>query len=846
MKKILLLVFVGLAFFTNAQQSAPLSLKVTWELSENNFNNEFKFRSSFLLENSGKISLPKSGWTMYFNLSRMIDPKSVTGNVEIKHVNGDLYQVKPLAGFQELKKGGKVQIGFVAGDWATNFCDAPSGLFMVLDNNKAQAIPLYQYVIKPFVNEKQLKRFSGDKLGAMTAEIQFQKNQGITSTEVSGIIPKPVKMIQKEGTLILNTPSIYYSNELKSEANYLAKSLEELTGKLPVITAGKAGTAPAISLMLNSGKPESYSLEINEKGIVITGADAAGVFYGIQSLKSLQPGFRWKTKQPELSWKHTSIQDEPRFPYRGMHLDVARNFRSKSDVLRMLELMSFYKLNKFHFHLSDDEGWRIEVPGLPELTELGALRGYTPNFATALYPSFGSGATVAGSPGSGYYTRKDFLEILQYAKERHIEVIPEIDMPGHSRAAIKAMQLRYERKMKEGNKEEAEKYLLHDLKDSSQYMSVQQWKDNVVCPCQNSTYQFFEKVVNELEMMYSEAGVKLQIMHVGGDEVPAGVWTKSPKCQELKKQKPELNDLNNLMNYYFTRINNVLSSKRIQLGGWEEVGLIKTKAAGNALFIPNPEFVDNNFLSYVWNNVWGWGSEDLAYRMANAGYPVVLSNATNLYFDLAYDKWQEEPGYYWAGYCDLTHIFAFAPYDYYRGAREDRMGNPIDPSIFLGKDKLTDFGKQNVKGIQGQLWSENAKNTQVFEYLLLPKLLGLAERAWTPEAEWENTSDKAKMEQLYAADWNRFVNLVGKNELPRLDYYNSGYAYRVPPPGAKRTNGAVEANIQLPGLVIRYTLDGSEPTSASALYTNAIKSDMPVKLRAFDSRGRGGIVVEVK
>ena len=205
MRNFLLMILAGLAFIANAQQTAPVNLKITWELTENNFNNEFKFRSSFLLENLGKTSLPSTGWTLYFNLSRMIDDKSVNGKVEIKHVNGDLYQVKPLAGFQELKKGGKTSIEFVAGDWATNFCDAPSGLFLVLDNSKSQAFPIEQYVIKPFVTEKQLKRYSGDKLGGMTAEIQFQKNQGISSTEVSGIIPKPVKMIQKEGILLART-----------------------------------------------------------------------------------------------------------------------------------------------------------------------------------------------------------------------------------------------------------------------------------------------------------------------------------------------------------------------------------------------------------------------------------------------------------------------------------------------------------------------------------------------------------------------------------------------------------------------------------------------------------------
>jgi hexosaminidase len=242
----------------------------------------------------------------------------------------------------------------------------------------------------------------------------------------------------------------------------------------------------------------------------------------------------------------------------------------------------------------------------------------------------------------------------------------------------------------------------------------------------------------------------------------------------------------------------------------------------------------------VWNNVIGWGAEDLPYRLANAGYKVVLSCVGNNYFDLAYVKSPDEPGYYWGGYVDVDKPFYFIPYDYYRSTRENAAGDPADLAYFSGKERLTDYGRSNIAGIQGLLWGENIKNNESLEYMILPKLLGLAERAWAQDPQWAVEKDTDTARELYDQAWSVFVNTVGKRELPRLDCYHGGFAYRIPPAGAAIEDGKVFVNIQLPGFDLRYTSDGSEPTARSGKYTGPITGKGLIKIKAFNPLGRGG------
>jgi hexosaminidase len=505
--------------------------------------------------------------------------------------------------------------------------------------------------------------------------------------------------------------------------------------------------------------------------------------------------------------------------------------------------MALYKLNVLHLHLSDDEGWRIELPSLPELTSVGSKRGHTLDSKNYLPASHGSGPDIGIFPGSGYYSRAEYIEILKYATAWHITVVPEIETPGHARASIKAMDARYRRLMAQGKPAEAAQYMLHDLRDSSVYNSVQYWNDNVIDVSLPSTYSFFETVITDLTGIYKEAGAPLKTIHFGGDEVPAHVWEKSPAYLALKAGHPEINATGDLWYYFYGRINQMLKAKGLYLAGWEEMALRKTMLDGRPDYVPNPDFTPEHLQTEVWNNSIGDGQEDLAYKLANAGYKVVLSSVTNLYFDMAHYKSFDEPGYYWGAYVDVDKPFSFIPFDYFKNTSVNKEGLPVNKSIFVGKQRLTDYGKENIIGLQGCLWGENIKSPERMEYMLLPSMLGLAERAWAADPEWATIADTAKSNALYQQAWSQFVNILGKRELPRLTYYYDGYSYRIPKPGVVLQDGKYIANLQIPGFIIRYTTDGTDPDEKSTIYKDAVtNSGKPIKFRAFDNKGRGSNV----
>jgi hexosaminidase len=231
-------------------------------------------------------------------------------------------------------------------------------------------------------------------------------------------------------------PQVEAPSALANEAA-LARSL--FPASLP---AGGAPLRLKVGTVAGQASPEAYSLTIRaDSGIAIVGNSAAGVAYGLQTLRDLLPlPGAAESALPELA-----IVDAPRFGYRGFQLDVARNFHGKQTVFKWLDLMARYKLNTFHFHLTDDEGWRLEIAGLPELTSIGAVRGHSARPGVRLQPAYGSGPDPRDAHGSGYFSRADYIEILRYAQARHIEVIPEFEMPGHARAAVQAMQARYQR-----------------------------------------------------------------------------------------------------------------------------------------------------------------------------------------------------------------------------------------------------------------------------------------------------------------------------------------------------------------------------------------------------------------
>jgi len=460
--------------------------------------------------------------------------------------------------------------------------------------------------------------------------------------------------------------------------------------------------------------------------------------------------------------------------------------------------------------------------------------------------SHGSGGDVDNKTGTGFYSRADYIEILKHANSLHITVIPELESPGHARAAIKAMNARYDRLMAEGKKAEAEKYLLSDPNDKSDYSSNQYWKDNIIDVSLPSTYNFVETVISDVVDLYKEAGAPLNTINFGGDEVPAHVWEKSPAYLTLKASHPEIKNTGDLWYYFYGNVNRLVKAKGLNLAGWEEMALRKTSLDGNPMYLPNPDFANEHLQAEVWNNTLGDGNEDLAYKLANAGYKVVLTCVTNLYFDMAHYKSFDEPGYYWGAFADIDKPFSFIPYDYFKNSKVDRNGLPLNRNIFIGKQRLTDYGKSNIIGVQSAVWGENIKSTQRLEYMLLPRLLGFAERAWSKDPDWATEPNAVKSDTLYQHAWVNFLNVLGKRELPRLSYINGGYDYRIPKPGVILQDGKYVANVQFPGLTIRYTTNGKDPDAKSPIYNNAVTSDNSViKFRAFDNKGRGSNVTGV-
>ena len=819
-----------------AQPIAVDKIAVAWNLLVNHYEGKNQFTASFIIHNQSRQSLPAKGWKLYFSYPRKVT-QVLSANAVMQTINGEFGSLTPSVNFKALAPASKAVITYVAEGRSFTYTDAPSGLYLVFDKEPQKAYPIKNFKVNAVPAQEKASL-------NLSPALIYQKNEAIKNETLSDskiILPSPVSAIKLQGNFILNAKTAFvYDDFFSNEAKLLQQDITQFLGK-KLIPSNNASTPIIILKKMNGLAKEAYQLRVKPDSIIIAATQTAGAFYAIQSLKMLMPLSVWKAQQTQITIPAIEITDEPRFVYRSFMLDVARNFQTKAQILKVLDLMALYKLNNLHFHLNDDEGWRLEIPALPELTQVGAKRGHTLDDKQNLQPSYGSGPDTSAFPGSGFYSKADFIEILRYAKARHIQIIPEIETPGHARAAIKAMDARYERFMKAGNPQEAKRYLLRDTLDQSVYKSVQGYHDNVMNVALPSTYNFIEKVVDEVIAMYQEADAPLKTIHLGGDEVPAGVWQKSPAIVQLM-QKENIKEYDDLWYYYLAKANAILKQKGLYLSGWEEVAMRKTKLDTKNHYIANPDFTTQNFHAYVWNNVWGWGQEDLAYRLANAGYQVILAPVTNFYFDLAYEKDADEPGLYWGSYVDVDKPFYFNPFDYYRSAKEDLQGNVLDKSILKNKERLTAYGQSNIVGLQAQIWSEKISSPQQLEYMLLPKLLGFAERAWAAEPVLSSTADSVLAENTYKKDWNWFVNLLGKRELPRLAYLNGGYQYRIPPVGVLKENGLLKANIQLPCFIIRYTTDGSLPQAHSPVYTKPLVDKGHISLRAFDSKGRGGRV----
>ena len=809
---------------------------------------------------TAKEAISAKDWAIHFS---HISPVQASQSEEFRvmHLNGDLHQVSLLENFTGFKAGETKSVTFRANFWMLSETDALPNYLITASDLQAKVIVSTKAIIDkdsglevlPFVEAftdeaTQFKRTSGDKTQWLTSQSLYQRNAqsvgGVNSVDSSpeaslavarAIIPTPKSIRYDENNTVVDVSeglSIDFSNVALDEVN---AALEHLA------TLGLKQTKEGfpVTLHINSDDTKaigSYKLFVSKKGISIIGVDGNGVFNGLQSLASLY-----------TVGTHTlpvlEVDDEPHYAFRGMLVDVARNFHSKEFILSLLDQMAAYKLNKLHLHLGDDEGWRLEIPSLPELTDISSKRCFDTQEQTCLISQLGAGIDT-NSPVNGFYSVSDYQEILTAATARHIQVIPSLDMPGHSRAAMKAMTARYNKYQALEDEEKANQFLLDDFDDKTQYSSVQFYNDNTINVCLESSYAFVLEVMTQVKQIHSDAGQPLTRYHIGADET-AGAWIESPACKAFVENNDKgVTKMSELGAYFIERVAGILSSLDIETAGWSD-GMEHTRK--------------ENMPAIVQANAWDvlfWGGHDKVHGLANRDWQIVISSPDVLYFDFPYEADPKEHGYYWASrHTNTEKIFQFMPDNLPVHAEIwlDRQDN-----AYIADDTKSPLAKgQTFLGIQGQLWSENTRSDEIAEHKIFPRLIALAERAWHLP-KWavpynyngavysqDTQAFTADMQEARDDNWRIFANVLGQKEFSKLEL--AGIDYRLPTVGAVIEQGILKANSAFPGLIIEYQLQSANgEVQAWQVYNEPVKVDVEVKVRSRSVNGlRAGRITKV-
>jgi hexosaminidase len=498
-------------------------------------------------------------------------------------------------------------------------------------------------------------------------------------TKIS-IIPLPAKLEERKGSFTLdkNVYISYPTADLKELATFAQSSIQETAGIKPELRTGlwMQRNAKTIKLYIDSKvtAKEGYNLEITANGATITAGTENGLFYGIQTLLQLVP-VNGAKKLPCVY-----IEDEPRFSWRGMLMDNCRHMFSVAYIKKFIDQLAKHKLNKFHWHLTEDQGWRVEIKKYPKLQEIAAYRN-----GTQIGPN--RKKDVDSIRYGGYYTQEQIKEVVAYATSRFVEVIPEIEMPGHSVAAITAYP-----------------YLACgdvSFENGKPFEVRKVWgvSKDLYCAGNDTVFTFLEDVLNEIMPLFPS-----QYIHIGGDEAPHDAWHTCPKCQARIK-KEGLKDEAALQSWFIQRMEKFINSKGKKIIGWEEI--MQGGLADNA-------------------TVHSWLGVESGLKAAKSGHDAIMSPYSHMYLD----GYQADPKIepmaigYWV---PLDSVYAF---------------EPVHPA-------LTETEAKHILGAQANLWTEFIGTEDYFEYMVFPRIAALAEIDWTPKASKNFDDFKNRLSTQY-------------------------------------------------------------------------------------------------
>ncbi|EKJ91856.1 Glycosyl hydrolase family 20, catalytic domain [Bacteroides finegoldii] len=538
--------------------------------------------------------------------------------------------------------------------------------------------------------------------------------------KAQSVIPVPLKMEQGTGFFFLSEKTKLYTNLEGEEARLWENCLQALPVSLK--KGSKKDVRQVLSLLI-TGKnerlpsPESYTLSVTPQRIIIRSTSGAGLFYGMQTLLQLLT-----PSGTGYSVASVEIEDTPRFAYRGFMLDVSRHFFSKEFVKKQIDALAFYKINRLHLHLTDAAGWRIEIRKYPLLTDFAAWRT-EPNWKK--WWNGGREYVRFDEPGAsgGYYTQKDICEILEYARQHYMTVIPEIEMPSHSEEVLAAYpQLS---------------------------CSGEPYKNSDFCVGNEETFAFLENVLTEVMELFPS-----EYIHIGGDEAGKSAWKTCPKCQKRMKDE-HLANVDELQSYLIHRIEKFLNAHGRHLLGWDEI--LQGGIAPNA-------------------TVMSWRGEEGGIAAVTSGHRAVMTPGAYCYLDSYQDAPYSQPEAI-GGYLPLKKVYSY---------------DPVSVSLTTEQAKL-------VYGVQGNLWVEYIPTPEQVEYMMYPRILALAEVAWSaPERKsWPDFHARAlkAVRELQAKGYHPFdlkneigsrpesVQPVAHLALGKKVIYNSSYSPHYPAQG---------------------------------------------------------------